>query len=366
MLRIRSHKEIMEKARELNQVVGFGAGKRLELLGEYFYGTELWDKLDYIIDNDEKKQNTEVTVMGKAFQIISLRKWREKKHDNYAIIITCAKYKSIVEELSADSMLNKIDFYCLDHIPQGDRDEEAMQKKIPEYIRLSEKPLIPKVIHYCWFGGNPIPDRCKLWMESWHKFCPDYQFIEWNESNYDIGKNAYMYQAYQRQKWGFVSDYARLDIIYNHGGIYLDTDVELVQNIDDLLYQKGFAGFQNSEQVNTGLGFGAVKGLPIMKELLDLYNGMQFINEDGSINKTGCPELQTPILEKHHLQKNGEYQIIADMTIYPEKVLCGKSMITKRILLKPYTRAIHHFDGSWADQKDREWNMWLETMTQSQ
>ena len=362
MLKIGSRREIIEKSREQDQIVAFGAGKRLKMLVEYFNDTEAWNKINYIIDNDEKKQNTEIIVGGKALKIISLNELRENSFQNFVIIITCAEFRGIVEQLYADSALRNVDIYCLYFIMEGDRDESALQKEVPSDIRLSSTPLIPKVIHYCWFGGNPLPDRYKLWMESWHKFCPDYQIIEWNENNYDVSKNAYMYQAYQNRKWGFVPDFARLDIIYNYGGIYLDTDVELVQNLDDLLYQKGFAGFQNAEQVNFGQGFGAVKGLSIIKEMLDMYRDMQFINEDGSLNMTVSPEYQTSVLENYHLQKNGEYQTVDDLTIYPEKLLCGKSMITKRILLKPYTRAIHHFDGSWADPKDRDMNMWIEAM----
>lgn len=362
MLKIESRRYIIEKSCELSQIVAYGAGKMLQRLGEEFGGTEVWNKINYVVDNDEKKQGTEITVMGKVLKVISLNDLKNKNLSNYSIIITCADIDDILNCFSTDCELSSIDYYCLSLIPEGNRDERALQKEIPLDIRLSSKPLIPKVIHYCWFGGNPLPDRYKLWMESWHKFCPDYQIIEWNESNYDVSKNEYMYQAYQKKKWGYVSDYARIDIIYRYGGIYLDTDVELVQNLDDLLYQKGFAGFQNDDEVNTGLGFGAVKGLSVFKETLDLYSEMRFINKDGSINTTACPELQTPILEKHGLKKNGEYQIVSDLTVYPEKVLCGKSIMTKKIVLKPYTRAIHHFDGSWASKEDRDRNMWVETM----
>lgn len=362
MLKFASHNELIEQAGKLGQIVGYGAGKRLARLGEEFGATEVWDKINYVIDNDEKKQGTEITVMGKALKVISLNELKSKSLGNYAIIITCAAYRDIVDQFSQDSVLRNIDYYCLAHIPEGNRDESAMKKELPLNIRLSEKPLIPKVIHYCWFGGNPIPDQYKLWMESWRKFCPDYKIIEWNEGNYDVSKNEYMYQAYQKKKWGFVSDYARLDIIYRHGGIYLDTDVELVQNLDELLYQKGFAGFQNDEQMNTGLGFGAVGGLPIFREMLDIYSERRFVKEDGSIDATPCPELQTPVLEKHGLKKNGEYQIVSDLTVYPEKVLCGKSLNTKKIVLRPYTRAIHHFEGSWATIEDKAYNMWLEEM----
>ena len=133
-----------------------------------------------------------------------------------------------------------------------------------------------KKIHYCWFGGTEIPDKYKSWMESWERFCPDYEIIQWNEDNYDVSKNKYMFQAYSEKKWAFVPDYARLDIIYNHGGIYLDTDVEIIKNFDDLLYTKGFAGFESNDYVAFGLGFGAMKNLPIIKELRDMYDDIEF------------------------------------------------------------------------------------------
>ena len=124
--------------------------------------------------------------------------------------------------------------------------------------------MIPKVIHYCWFGHNPLPERYKEWIKSWKRYCPDYEIVEWNESNYDVTKHPYMRAAYDAKKWGFVSDYARLDIIYENGGIYLDTDVELVKNLDELLYQEGFAGVDSSGRLSTGLGFGARKGLRLI------------------------------------------------------------------------------------------------------
>ena len=228
-----------------------------------------------------------------------------------------------------------------------------MKKEIPENLRLFKEPIIPKVIHYCWFGHNPIPDKYKVWMESWHKFCPDYEIKEWNESNYDITKNKYMMQAYENKKWGFVPDYARLDIIYTHGGIYLDTDVEIVASFDELLYQKGFAGFESEQFVALGLGFGAVKGLPIIKEMMDYYDNQEFVNEDGSLNLIASPRLQTGILMEHGLQANGEYQIIDGMTIFPEKMFCGKSVLSRMIMLKPYTRSIHYFDASWQDENSK-------------
>ncbi|RKW32245.1 MAG: glycosyl transferase, partial [Lachnoanaerobaculum sp.] len=104
--------------------------------------------------------------------------------------------------------------------------------------------MIPKVIHYCWFGGKPLPKIARKCIQSWKRFCPDYEIVEWNEKNYDIHKNSYMEEAYLQKKWGFVPDFARLDIIYQNGGIYLDTDVELIRPLDELLYHRAYMGFE--------------------------------------------------------------------------------------------------------------------------
>ena len=120
--------------------------------------------------------------------------------------------------------------------------------------------MIPKIIHYCWFGGTEIPEADQKCMASWRKYCPDYTIMRWDESNYDYTKNQYMREAYEAKKWGFVPDFARLDIVYTYGGIYLDTDVEIIRNIDDLLVNSAYMGFESGgAAVNPGLGFGAEK-----------------------------------------------------------------------------------------------------------
>ena len=132
--------------------------------------------------------------------------------------------------------------------------------------------MIEKKIHYCWFGGNPLPELALKCIESWKKCCPDYEIIEWNGSNFDVTQNQYCREAYEAKKWAFVSDYARLKIIYDHGGIYLDTDVELLKPLTPFIQDGyGFIGFQNEEQVNTGLGFAAPQANCCVKQMLDAY-----------------------------------------------------------------------------------------------
>lgn len=360
MLRICNIKQMAQNIKNVDYVICFGAGKRLERLKQVFENTEIWQKIRCFIDNDEKKWNTKLSIEDREFEIISLKELKMRKYDNFLIIITCEKYVDIEKQLDEDKELRNIDYYCLTHIWMLEQEEKALQKYVPLNIKLCKEPVIPKVIHYFWFGGKPLPDRYKIWMESWHKFCPDYEIVEWNENNYDIKKNAYMYQAFQKRKWGFVPDFARLDIIYEYGGIYLDTDVELVGNIDDLLYQKGFVGFEDSGYVNLGSGFGAVKKLPIVKDMMDMYDELQFINPDGNLNLVPSPVWQTEILKKYGLQMNGEYQIVNNLTVYPAKVLNGKSVYTRRIILKPYTKMIHHFDGSWLEKEKKNRTIQIE------
>ena len=130
---------------------------------------------------------------------------------------------------------------------------------------------IPKVIHYCWFGNNPKPKVVQECIESWKKYCPDYEIKEWNESNYDINKNAYTTAAYKSKKYAFLTDYVRLDILYNYGGIYMDTDVKLIKPIDDLVSQGSFMSFEKVGRVNTGVGFASEKGNKIVEENKEYY-----------------------------------------------------------------------------------------------
>ncbi|MDR1753718.1 MAG: glycosyl transferase [Eubacterium sp.] len=212
---------------------------------------------------------------------------------------------------------------------------------------------IPKIIHYCWFGGNPIPEKYKRYMESWKKFCPGYDIMEWNERNYDIMQNKYICEAYKSKKWGFVTDFVRLDVVYQNGGIYFDTDVELIKPLDTLLSNKAFMGFEDGEHVNTGLGFGAEKNLGIIRELRDHYLNIKFLNEDGTYNLTVCPVHQTNCLLKHGLVQNNAKQIVEGIAIYPSEYFSPKRWDTGKTRITANTFSIHHFSASWYSNEQR-------------
>ncbi len=213
--------------------------------------------------------------------------------------------------------------------------------------------MIPKKIHYCWFGGKELPPLAKKCIKSWKKYCPDYEIIQWNESNYDINKNEYMKSAYTEKKWGFVPDYARFDIIYNNGGIYLDTDVELIKPLDSLLSLKGFMGFENNKMVNGGLIIAGEPELDIFREMYECYNNVSFYNTDGSLNLLPSPHYNTEVLLEHGLIKNNITQIIDSITVFSSEYFCPKDVTNVSLKITEDTYSIHHYDGSWIPGYER-------------
>ena len=213
--------------------------------------------------------------------------------------------------------------------------------------------MIPKIIHYCWFGGTDIPEKDLKCIESWKKYCPDYEIKRWDESNYDITKNQYMYQAYQEKKWAFVPDYARLDIIYEYGGIYLDTDVEIIKNIDDLLNNSAFMGFEEGKYISPGLGIGAEPYHEGIKAIRDIYSNLIFKNTDGTLNMLPSPQIVTDFLKKNGAVMNNTFQIVLRINIYPSEFFCPMSYSTGEIHKTSNTFSIHHFHASWQTEEEK-------------
>lgn len=222
---------------------------------------------------------------------------------------------------------------------------------------------IPKIIHYCWLGGNPKPESVLRCIESWRKYCQDYEIREWNEANLDISMNEYTRQAYEAKAWGFVPDYLRLWIVYTYGGIYLDTDVQIIRSFDPLLKEKGFAGFEDDEHVALGLGFGAEAGNPMIEKQMRVYDDLSFYNEDGSLNRTPSPQYSTRVLKECGLRSNdGTVQHIDGFGCYPPEYFCPKSFRTGMLKLTKNTYSIHQFDASWysAEEQGQKKKYWRE------
>lgn len=212
---------------------------------------------------------------------------------------------------------------------------------------------IPKVIHYCWFGGSPQPKSVQRCIQSWKKYCPDYKIIEWNESNFGFSANRYAQEAYEQKKWAFVSDYARLKIIYDQGGVYFDTDVELIRPIDDLLKDEGFMGFENKTLVASGLGFGAIPAHPLIGALLSDYKDIPFVLEDGTLDTTPCPRRNTACLSSLGLRADNTMQLLQGIRFLPQDYLCPMDYYTGETTITANTYSIHHFDASWTSPVSR-------------
>lgn len=206
--------------------------------------------------------------------------------------------------------------------------------------------MIPKKIHYCWYGGRPLSDLAEKCIASWKKFCPDYELIRWDENNTNLQANQYINEAYESKQWAFITDYMRLKVLYEYGGIYMDTDVQVISSLDRFLNNIGFSGFENENQVPTGI-MAAEKGHRFIKLLLNDYDNRHFIGSDGKPDKT----TNVDIITNHALEKglilNNKLQTIEDFTFYPSDFFCPKDIRTFKVRITRNTATIHHFAGSW-------------------
>lgn len=214
--------------------------------------------------------------------------------------------------------------------------------------------MIPKIIHYCWFGGKEKPEDVKRYISSWKKYCPDYEIKEWNESNFDINENNYCREAYEAQKWAFVTDYVRLKVLYEYGGIYMDTDVEVVKPLEPLLHYRALSGYESESRIQTGT-MCACRDNEWIEMLLRDYANRHFFSVDGSMDLTTNVTVITKLTEqKYKLKLDGSMKFFGDnMVLLPFDYLCAKDYETGIVNKTENTFTIHHFSGSWLTQESR-------------
>lgn len=207
--------------------------------------------------------------------------------------------------------------------------------------------MIDKKIHYCWFGGADKPASVLKCINSWKRFFPDYEIIEWNESNFDLDCYPYVKEAYKMRKWAFVTDVARLKIVYENGGIYFDTDVEVIKSYNDITNQSFFLGEEEPGRINTGVGFGAEKQSEIVKVMLDEYKNIHFVNEKGSLTPVVCPVYNTNALIKLGLFFKEGISTFRGGSIYPEEYFSPIGLRDGKLRITDNTHSIHHFANTW-------------------
>ena len=211
--------------------------------------------------------------------------------------------------------------------------------------------MIPKIIHYCWFGRGEKPELAKKCIASWRKSCPDFEIREWNEGNCDYLSIPFMAEAYAAKKYAFVSDVMRLIVLEQYGGVYFDTDVEVLRDISPLLDDEGFIGFENDQFVNSGQVMAAKAHHPVIQAMIEEYKKLHFTNADGTATPVGCPRLNTDVMERFGLIRNGREQVVAGIHVYSADYFNPVDSTTGKLTKTENTYSIHWYSMSWLPKR---------------
>lgn len=353
ILKNSSFNDLTQKVISCNQkIVIYGAGMIGQIIVPHIIKKySLYDNVTCFIDMDKNKIGQKITVEHCSYPIKSAE-YLNEINSNSIILVTNSKFIPVINFLDSIPSLASVETYI---IPVMQLSEANSFPDETEYVsRRCEKQLIPKKIHYCWFGRKPLPTFLKKCIDSWKQLCPDYEIIEWNEDNYNVLRHAYTKQAYEKRRFGFVTDVARLDILYEYGGIYLDTDVMLLKSLNDLLYQEGFIGTEKWGNINSGGGCGFSAGNSMLKELIDYRDSFSFVRPDGSVNTETNGMYETAFFSKHGFIPDNSLQIINDITIYPSYVFHPYDYMSSEIRMKKSTISVHHFYGGWMSEDDKQ------------
>ena len=338
-------KEYFE-ALKTKDIICWGSGKHFRnITWPFLCRSGLIKNLRGFVGSSDREK---VEVSGRFFDVIGKENLSQMDGDKTIILITVAGYEEILSQLGADSRLSGFEAVPSIYLESLYEDMLLLSaKKPPLNYRKHDKPVIPKIIHAIWFSGDPLPELYKACLESWKKYAPDYEIKIWNSNTYKPQRCLFFEQAMEHGNWAFASDYARADLLYRYGGIYMDLDVEMLRPIDDLLYNDAYMSFESLDRIECGSGMGARQGHPIIGEICKSYENRPYLKEDGTWDNSTCPVRYTQIIEKHGLIKDGGFQQVEDITVYPFEVLTGKSFDTGIIYNTEHSYTVHHHNGSW-------------------
>lgn len=321
------------------KVFCFGAGIQGERMGEFLVDAGVGTHILGYIDNH--KSGNRIVIDDFQYPILSLNEALPQLNEDTFILITAYHFEEIYAQLAEADSEHRIAATSYAEISE----QVFRQSDYPAVCRDYDTPVIPKVIHYVWVGGEkPLAVRENI--AAWHRLCPDYEIVEWNEHNYDMGKCAYLKEAYESGLYGYVPDYLRLDVVYEQGGIYLDTDIELLRNLDDLLYQDAFGCVDGTLTWNAGSGFGARPGMEILRVCRDYYQDRHFRKEDGTMDRRSCNSHQYETLRARGYRITGEFSCLDGMNMYP-MIFQGYNFLMNSEYVTDKTYWIHHGNLSW-------------------
>ncbi len=291
---------------------------------------------------------TAVEIDGRQYFGIEKEQLTEMDSSSTMILVTVAGYEEIIGQLRSDAMFMMFEAVPSIFLEFLYEDMLLLSGIKPKAnFRKHDTMRIPKVIHGIWLSGEPMPELYQRCLESWKKYAPDYEIMIWNREMYKPDYCLFYEQAVEYRNWAFASDYVRADLLRRYGGIYMDLDVEMLRPIDDLLYNDAYMSFESLDRIECGSGMGSRPGHPIFQEICESYENRPYLKPDGTWDNSTCPVRYTSVIEKHGLEKNGSFQFVGDITVYPFEVLTGKSFDTGIIYNTELSYTVHHHNGSW-------------------
>lgn len=351
---------------EDKEIYIYGIGDFYQRLTQKVIYKNIHKRVAGYIDNGRKGQKIE--VLGHEYEVYGISFLKSIKK---GIVLICGTtyLDEMYMQLIAEDLPDEIECFIMPFIwgISDGNDDPAIRELL--YADNSFEQKIEKKIHCFWFSGETKPDKYQRCIDTWKRVCPDYEIIEWNADSYDCEKNIFVKQAYEKKKWAFVSDYARLDVVYNYGGIYLDMDVELIKDFAPLLKFDAFFNYGVRHMIELGSGFGSVKHNSFIGSLLQLYENVEFLNKDGEPQpeKFVQPVWLNQSFSKEGFWMNGDMQLIRNMLLLPRRFYTPKDdLFLYNCLQCEETRGIHHFNSEWRSQEyleDRQKNsLWMSTV----
>ncbi len=329
------------------KIICFGAGMVAQHMGVLFEKFDLLKAVLFWVDSNDKKVGAYISILGHKYEIKGKSVLYEDKYKDAVVIFSYENYEEAFEDLVKDESVVVEDF-CTYLYANNDFISSVLKKEKERNIFYEGGiKKIPKIIHYCWFGGKELPIEQKRNIECWKKICPDYEIRRWDESNYDIKKNAYVREAYEQHCYAFVSDYVRLDVIYEYGGVYFDTDVELLHDLEKIRSNEAFFSYGKWPAINSGSGFGAIRRHGLIKEMRDNPRSKIHFYENGECNKTINSIYETEIMIKEGFKMDFTTQRIGNVILFSPALFPTATYIDTYNLDKNKCIAIHHDAGSW-------------------